>query len=271
VISSVLNQSFLKNGHSHGIILNEGMDERRMSQLAKFAIADLANTDEILKQFAPMIRLIAQRLSFRLPPSLDVDDLTHAGIIGFLDALDRYDPTRKARFKTYAEFRIRGAMLDEIRAFDWVPRSVHDKTTRLRKVCEAFVKRHQRPPTEKELTEALEMSPEAFDVFLLKARGSTLLSLEDLGIKEGAGGEYIESLADPKSEDPLKSVMSHSDRNRLISAIEQLPEKERLVVSLYYHEELTMKEIGRVMSLTESRICQVHARAILKLKGVLGN
>ncbi len=217
-----------------------------------------------------MIRLIAQRLSFRLPPSLDVDDLTHAGVIGFLDALRRYDSSRKARFKTYAEFRIRGAMLDEIRALDWVPRSVHDKTTRLRKVCETFVKKHQRPPTEKELIEALEMTQDEFDVFLLKASGTTLLSLEDLGVKESSEGEYVEAMADPTSEDPLESLVSHSNRKHLISAIENLPEKERLVVSLYYHEELTMKEIGLVMALTESRICQLHARAILKLKGVLG-
>lgn len=236
----------------------------------KTATLDTTKTDEILKEFAPMIRLIAQRLSFRLPPSLDVDDLTHAGVIGFLDALDRYDPARKARFKTYAEFRIRGAMLDEIRSLDWVPRSIHDKTTQLRKVCDAFIKAHQRPPTELELIEALGMTQEAFDAFLLKASGTTLLSLEDLGIKEGSEGAYIEAVADPKSEDPLKVLMSHSNRNRLISAIENLPEKERLIVSLYYHEELTMKEIGRVMTLTESRICQLHARAILRLKGVLG-
>lgn len=238
--------------------------------MAKSAIDDATKTDEILKEFAPMIRLIAQRLSFRLPPSLDIDDLTHAGVIGFLDALDRYDPSRKARFKTYAEFRIRGAMLDEIRSLDWVPRSVHDKTTRLRKVCEDFVKKHQRPPTEKELIQSLEMTQDEFDVFLLKASGTTLLSLEDLGIKDGSEGEYVATMADPKSQDPLKALLSHSNRNRLITAIEKLPEKERLVVSLYYHEELTMKEIGRVMSLTESRICQLHARAILKLKGVLG-
>ncbi len=231
---------------------------------------DATTTDEILKQFAPMIRLIAQRLSFRLPPSLDIDDLTHAGVIGFLDALDRYDPSRKARFKTYAEFRIRGAMLDEIRSLDWVPRSVHDKSTRLRKECEAFIKKHQRPPSEKELTQALEMTPDEFDIFLLKASGITLLSLEDLGIKEGAEGDYVATMADPKSQDPLKALMSHSNRNSLIAAITKLPKKERLVVSLYYHEELTMKEIGAVMSLTESRICQLHAKAILKLKGVLG-
>ncbi len=185
-------------------------------------------------------------------------------------SLDRYDPSRKARFKTYAEFRIRGAMLDEIRSLDWVPRSVHDKSTRLRKECEAFIKKHQRPPSEKELTPALEMTQDEFDVFLLKASGTTLLSLEDLGIKEGAEGDYVATMADPKSQDPLKALMSHSNRDRLIAAITKLPKKERLVVSLYYHEELTMKEIGAVMSLTESRICQLHAKAILKLKGVLG-
>lgn len=225
--------------------------------------------DALLEDFAPMIRIIAQRLVFRLPSSLDIDDLIHSGVIGLMNALDRYDPKINARFKTYAEFRIRGAMLDEIRMLDWVPRSVHDKSKKLRKASDDFIKKMGRPPTEEELIEALDMDQETFDEFLYQARGATLLSLDDLGIKDGVEWRLIEAMADPNGEDPLLSVLSLDDKNRLIRAIEGLNQKEQLVVSLYYHEELTLKEIGVVLSVSESRICQLHTKAMMKLKGIL--
>ncbi|MFQ5597167.1 MAG: sigma-70 family RNA polymerase sigma factor [Nitrospiria bacterium] len=231
---------------------------------------DKVDLSKLLEEFAPMIRHIAQRLSYRLPPSLDVEDLIHAGVIGFMDAFDRYDPSINSRFKTYAEFRIRGAMLDEIRALNWVPRSVREKATLLRNTCDAFIKKKGRPPTENELIESLKMNQDEFDIFLFQARGATLLSLEDIGVKGGAEWQFIETMADPKSENPLISLLAHDDRDRLIEAIEALPKKERLVISLYYDEELTMKEIGRVLKVTESRVCQLHAKAILKLKGMFG-
>jgi len=228
------------------------------------------STDELLPEFAPMIRMMAQRMSYRLPPSLDVDDLIHAGVIGLMSALDRYDPTINARFKTYAEFRIRGAMLDEIRSLDWVPRSVHEKSSRLRKTCDLFIREEGRPPTEEELIGLLKMTPEAFERFIQQASGGVLLSLEDLGVKDGSEWAFIESLADPNSEDPLLALLSSHDRERLIEAIEQLPEKEGLVISLYYDKELNMKEIGAVLNVSESRVCQIHTKAILRLKGMIG-
>ncbi|NOY84577.1 RNA polymerase sigma factor for flagellar operon [hydrothermal vent metagenome] len=225
--------------------------------------------DALLEDFAPMIRMIAQRLVFRLPSSLDIDDLIHSGVIGLMNALDRYDPKINTRFKTYAEFRIRGAMLDEIRTQDWVPRSVHDKSKKLRKASDDFIKKAGRPPTEEELVAALEMDQETFDEFLYQARGVTLLSLDDLGVKEGVEWRLIEAMADPNGEDPLLSVLSLDEKNHLIQAIEALSKKEQIVVSLYYHEELTLKEIGAVLSVSESRICQLHSKAIMKLKGIL--
>ncbi len=225
--------------------------------------------DVLVREYAPMIRMIAQRLVFRLPSSLDIDDLIHSGVIGLMKALERYDPTINARFKTYAEFRIRGAMLDEIRTLDWVPRSVHDKTKRLKQACDELIKLKGRPPSEEELIEVLEMDQESFDEFLFKARGATLLSLDDMGVKDGAEWRFIEAMADPDSEDPLLSLLSQDDRDRLIQAIEQLNKKEQMVISLYYDEELTMKEIGLVLKVSESRVCQLHSRAILKLKGLL--
>lgn len=235
----------------------------------KSRMLDKSKMSELLEEFAPMIRFIAQRLAFRLPPSLDVEDLIHAGVIGFMEAFDRYDPSISARFKTYAEFRIRGAMLDEIRALNWIPRSVHDKASKLRKACDAFIKENGRPPSEEELILALEMKPEEFDAFLYQASGATLLSLEDLGIKEGVEWQFIESMADPRNENPLLALLSQDDRDRLLIAIDALPQRERLVVSLYYDEELTMKEIGRILKVTESRVCQMHTKAIMRLKNIL--
>lgn len=225
--------------------------------------------DALLEEFAPMIRMIAQRLAFRLPSSLDIDDLIHAGVIGLMNALDRYDPSINTRFKTYAEFRIRGAMLDEIRTLDWIPRSVHDKTKKLRRTCEEFTKKKGRPPREEELIEALEMDQKTFDEFLYQARGVTLLSLDDLGVKDGVEWRLIEAMADPNGKDPLLSLLSLDDKERLVRAIERLTKKEQMVVSLYYDEELTMKEIGLVLKVSESRVCQLHSKAILKLKGIL--
>ncbi len=213
-----------------------------------------------------MIRFLAHRLSFRLPPYLDVDDLIHAGVIGLIDAVGKYDPAREARFKTYAEFRIRGAMLDEIRSLDWVPRSVHDKIHTFQKTYDELAKTLGRAPEEAELAAALSMDREQYDKFLLQAKGATLVHLEDLGLSEDTPFDII----DPNAEDPFTSLLAQDTKADLLRAIHHLPQKERIVVSLYYGEELTMKEIGKTLKLTESRVCQLHTQAILRLKGLLG-
>ncbi len=199
--------------------------------------------EKLISEFAPMIRYLAQRLSFRLPPSLDVEDLMHAGVIGLMDAIGKYDPSREAQFRTYAEFRIRGAMLDEIRSLDWIPRSVREKISLFQKTCDQLVKNLGRAPTEEEIAAALQMDERRF----------------------------IESLADIHAENPLLSLLARGLREKLVQAIDQLPQKERQVISLYYFDELTMKEIGQVLKVTESRVCKLHAQAIARLKGALAD
>lgn len=218
-------------------------------------------------EFAPIIRFLAHRLSFRLPPYLDVEDLIHAGVIGLIDAVGKYDPAREARFKTYAEFRIRGAMLDEIRSLDWVPRSIHEKMHTFQKAYDQLSKQLGRAPEEEELAHALSMDKDQYDKFLLQAKGATLLHLEDLGLSE----ETPFDLVDPKAESPFASLLARNAREDLMQAVGHLPEKERKVISLYYGEELTMKEVGKALNLTESRVCQLHTQAILRLKGLLGS
>lgn len=230
---------------------------------------DGAAAEKVVSEFAPIIRYLAQRLAFRLPPSLDVEDLIHAGVIGLMDAIGKYDPTREARFRTYAEFRIRGAMLDEIRSLDWIPRSVREKITLFQRTTERLSKDLGRAPAEEEIAAALQMDAAQYEAFLFQAKGISLLHLEDLGLEEGDERRFVASLADLNAENPLLSLLAQSLRKKLTEAIDRLPEKERQVIALYYFDELTMKEIGQVLKVTESRVCQVHAQAIARLKGAL--
>jgi RNA polymerase sigma factor for flagellar operon FliA len=200
---------------------------------------------------------------------METVDLIHAGILGLIDALEKYDPLREARFKTYAEFRIRGAMLDEIRSQNWIPRSVQEKISLLQKTTEELTKRFGREPEAEELGAELNIEKEELDHFLLQARASSLLSLDDLGLENGDEKKFYEALADESSADPLFSLLSQESSQKLVESISQLPEKEKLIISLYYRDELNMKEIGKILNLTESRVCQLHAQAISRLKNVL--
>lgn len=230
---------------------------------------DNASRERIIREFAHVIKAMAHRLAYRLPAYLDAEDLISVGVIGLMDAMDKYDPSREAKFKTYAEFRIRGAMLDEIRSMDWIPRSVHERISLLQRTQTELLNRHGRPPTDDEVAAALKMSVSELDEFLSRARGAVLISLDDLGIQEPDGHKILKMLADHQHPDPLSMVVNERERENLGKAIQQLPEKERLVLTLYYYEELTMKEIGGLLRVTESRVCQIHTKAVLRLKTTL--
>jgi len=233
------------------------------------AAAGAQDAEALVAEFAPAIRSMAQRLAFRLPPTLAVEDLIHAGVIGLMDAASRFDPAREVRFKTYAEYRIRGAMLDEIRSLNWVPRSTREKSGRLQRAYEVLQRRLGRAATEAEVAAELGLGRDAFMDFLEQAKPLSVVSLDDLGVQDGEGRSLAESVADLEAEDPLLSLLSHDMRDRLVAVLNTLPAQERQVLTLYYHEDLTMKEVGLVMGLTESRICQIHTQAIFRLKGCL--
>jgi len=232
--------------------------------------ADLSDTEKLIDEFGDLIRYMAQRFASRLPPYLDVDDLIHAGVIGLIDAIGKFDASRGTRFKTYAEFRIRGAMLDEMRAMDWVPRSVHEKIKLLQRALKSLENCLGRAPSEEELIEELGMDQDQYDVFLFQARPVALLSYENFGFNEGDKRNALETMADPNAEDPLIDLLSQDASERLLDAIKSLPEREQLVISLYYQEDLTMKEVGRILKITESRVCQIHTQAVLRMKSKLG-
>ncbi len=225
--------------------------------------------EQLIQEFVPVIKYMALRLAMRVSSGLNVEDLISAGTVGLLDALTKFDPSREIKFRTYAEFRIRGAMLDEIRAMDWVPRSMRERIGKIQHAANEYTKRKGRPPTEAELAVELGMETEEVDETLLQAKGAVVLSLEDLGSNEDDAHPILDALADRDQPNPLESLLSEDTRKVLAEAIDRLPERQRLVLTLYYFEELTMKEIGATLQVTESRICQLHAQAMIRLKAHL--
>jgi RNA polymerase sigma factor for flagellar operon FliA len=225
--------------------------------------------EDILRQYLPLVRRVVQRLAARKPPHIDLDDLVSWGIVGLLDAIGKYDPKKEALFSTYAQFRIRGAILDHLRSLDWVPRSVRQKASLIEKVSHQLEGRFGRPPTEEEISTELGLSLDAYQDLLTKVGEMSLFSLEDLGFGSGEERFNMEQIVDDGEADPLRALLTH-ERVRIVSdAISQLPDREKVVVTLYYQEELTMKEVGGVLGLTESRVSQLHSQAMLRLKGYL--
>ncbi|RKY03257.1 FliA/WhiG family RNA polymerase sigma factor [Candidatus Poribacteria bacterium] len=225
--------------------------------------------DEIIMRCLPMIKAIASRFAIFASPSQDVNDLISAGIIGLLDAIEKFDPSKKASFKTYATYRIKGAILDEIRALDWVPRNVREKAQILENAYAALEQKLMRPPTEEEVAEYLKISVDKLRDMLLEVQGAALLTLDDIVLDEETGESIREHVVDKNTATPEQKMAYEEAKKLLARAIEGLPEKEKLVLSLYYYEEMTMKEIGRVLGVSESRVSQIHSSAILRLKGKL--
>lgn len=226
------------------------------------------NTEQIVKEYSPMIKYVANRIALRLPPHIEVDDLISVGAIGLMDAIEKYDPSRGAKFKTYAEFRVRGSILDELRSLDWVPRSVRQKASKLDGVSSKLQSKLGRLPEDEEIAKEMGVTLEEFFKTLNETRNMPLLSLEDLGIARDSGDKQslLDTLEGRSDVDPQTQMRLTELKNLIAAAIDSLPEKERLMVSLYYYEELTMKEIGEVLGITESRISQIHSKAVYRLR-----
>lgn len=224
--------------------------------------------DKIIRDFAPLIKYIATRLAMRLPPHIDIHDLINAGVIGLIDAIDKFDASKEIKFKTYAEFRIRGAMLDELRSMDWVPRSVRQKA---RKVEEAYTRLEGmlgRPAKDEEVARELDIDIDSFYKLLSETASVSLLSLDDFGEDNTnlSKRNLLEFIMQDEKVWPTYQLGLAEIRELVANAIKSLPEKERMVISLYYYDELTMKEIGQVLKFTESRVSQIHTKAILRLR-----
>jgi RNA polymerase sigma factor for flagellar operon FliA len=224
--------------------------------------------DQLIMDYSPLIRFVAQRIASRLPSNIDIEDLISSGVIGLMDAIDKYDPSRDNKFKTYAEFRIRGAILDELRSQDWVPRSVRDKAKRLDRMAADLEQKFGRKATDDELSQALGMPIDDFFDMNAKVKGVQLLSIDDFGGTNGNAERrsLLDSLENPNSKNPFTQLRNASAKDILRRHIDELPEKQKLVLQLYYFEDLNLKEIGRILEVTESRVSQLHTQAIEKLK-----
>jgi RNA polymerase sigma factor for flagellar operon FliA len=231
---------------------------------------DPAWQEQMVLRYAPLIRYIAARLALRLPAHISQEDLISSGIIGLIDAIHKFDLSKNINFKTYAEFRIRGAMLDELRSLDWTPRSVRKKSQLIENAYAQLQRVMGRPAEAEEVANLLGMTVDDFYQLLDETKSVSLVAL-DAGEAKGNGNpgsrlELSEDLADEGLRDALQSVHLSELQEVVLRAIEALPDKEKLLVSLYYYEELTMKEIGLIMGYTESRISQLHTQALYRLR-----
>jgi RNA polymerase sigma factor for flagellar operon FliA len=230
----------------------------------------LGTREEIITEYAPLIKYIAQKIAARLPANIELDDLISSGVIGLMDAIEKYDPSRDNKFKTYAEFRIRGAILDELRAQDWVPRSVREKAKMLERTYSKIEHEKGRPATDEEVCAELRITQNEYHELLNQVRSVSLLSYDDLNnLSKGDRRSMLGLSESGKSPTPFSEVNVAHLKKVIADAIGDLPEKQRLVLSLYYYEDLNLKEIGKVLDVTESRVSQLHTQAILRLRGKL--
>jgi len=232
------------------------------------ATHDPAVREQLILQHAPLVKYIVGRLAISLPPSLEQQDLIGYGLMGLIDAVDRFDPGRGVKFETYALNRIRGHILDELRALDLLPRSARRKAQRIRDAIGQLEARLHRHPSHDEIAAYLGMDADEFGEALVHA-SCAVLSLDSPLDDDSGNGSLSDTLTNPERSGALDTIVEQELRQRLSAAIGRLPEREKLVLALYYYEELTMKEVAQVMEISESRVCQLHAKAILTLRAAL--
>jgi RNA polymerase sigma factor FliA len=226
--------------------------------------------DKLIMQYGPLVKSTVGRMSIKLPiDAADREDLYNVGIIGLMEALDKFDQNRNVQFETYARFRIRGAILDELRSRDWVPRSVRHKDSKLEEAFATMKKTLGRRPEESEVAEYLGITLDQYFKLLDDTKGIPIVSQEDLPpeyLDSHSSGDVLEAV---NRGTPFELFASGELRNQLKKQIDELPAKEKMVMSLYYNDEMTMKEIGKILDLTESRVCQLHTQAIVRLRSAL--
>jgi RNA polymerase sigma factor FliA len=228
--------------------------------------------EQVVLEHAPLIRYIVNRIAVRLPSHIDLDDLHNTGVIGLMDAIEKYDPDKNCKFKTYAEFRIKGAILDQLRSLDWVPRSVRQKGRKLEKAYGEVEQRLGRSANEDEVADSLGLELDKFHTLINQVRGISLVNLEEIRGTNSDGdraGTFADIIEDVHSENPFASLKLMETKHVISDTIGSLPEKERLVISLYYYEDLNMKEIGNILGITESRVCQIHTKSVMRLRSKL--
>ncbi len=235
-----------------------------------YAVSDMINEDErerLILEHLPQVRLIARRIQERLPENICIEDLISTGVIGLISAIDNFDPGHKVKLKTYAEYKIRGAILDSLRGLDWAPRQKRQKSKQIEGAIAVLEQHLHRAPTEEEIAAQLELSLAEYHEWLVEIRGLNIASLEYSGTDQGK--DLLQYLPD-KQEDLPSTLLERSELERLLAeGIDKILEIERTVLSLYYNEELTLREIAQIVKLHESRISQLKSQAILRLRSQL--
>jgi RNA polymerase sigma factor FliA len=224
--------------------------------------------DLLLMEHLPTVRYLARRIHERLPQHVELDDLVSAGVVGLIDAFSKFDHKKKVQFKSYAQFRIRGAILDSLRTLDWSPRELRRKGRAVEEAIRAVTQRVGRAPSEQEIARELELTLTEYQLLLGDLKGLEIGSLH-MERSEDSGDEELAYIPGAPEEDPLFRCLKGEMKQRLADAIDELPEKERMVLTLYYYEELTMKEIGLTLGVVESRVSQIHSSAVLRLRVAL--
>jgi len=230
---------------------------------------DEAEREELIRSFLPLVKRVVHRLAGRLPAEVDIKEMLNSGIIGLVDALEKYDPRHETNFSTYAQFRIRGAILDSFRSQDWAPRSLRHKAHKLESAYHKLEQELGRPAEDHEVAKELGLEIAQLQKMLSEVSGVVMLSFEELGFGHGEERFQAEEWLPSASQDPLNDLLE-SERVEIIArALDRLPEKERLVITLYFYEELNLKEIGEIIGVTESRASQIRSRALLRLRSYL--
>jgi RNA polymerase sigma factor for flagellar operon FliA len=262
----------------------EGLDEMDEAAAAEAALQqlwrDFKDTGEqslrerLILHYSPLVKYVAGRVGVGLPPNIEQADLVSYGIFGLIDAIEKFDLERAIKFETYAISRIRGAIIDELRAIDWIPRSVRYKAREVEKAYAALEGKLHRTPTEPEVAQEMGITLDELHTIFSRVSFVNVVALDELlnvGGDKGDKLSLVDTLEDTKAEDPVAAFESEETKYLLAKAINQLPEREKIVVTLYYYEGLTLAEIGQVLGVTESRICQMHTKAVLQLRGRLAD
>ena len=227
--------------------------------------------DRLIIQYIYLIKYVVGRLRISLPNTISTEDIAGYGVEGLIDAIEKFSPARGVRFETYALLRIRGAIIDRIRSLDWVPRGAQKRFKSINKAIAALQGKLGRQPSTEEIAKELELPKEKIEASMAEMESTSMISIYDRKDSSGEGVEIIDTIQDKNASDPLAMLENRDVKNELSKALGNLPERERMILALYYHENMTLKEIGVTLTISESRVCQLHAQAIMKLRKLLSS